>query len=161
MASIKHDSAYSLTTRLLLAYYSLTTRLLLAYYSRTTRLLTTRVLLAYCSRTARVLLTACLRPLSMCVSRHSNSETTRLMTGCTSSPTCVVKGGGIGGFGGGWLEHLRQWLGAQWPGLSPWLSRAARSRQGRRGEAQEPSSALPRGYLDPAAPQRRRGTRAW
>ena len=31
----------------------------------------------------------------------------------------MVKGGGIGGFGGGWLEQLRQWMCAQWPGLSP------------------------------------------
>ena len=23
----------------------------------------------------------------------------------------------IGGFGGGWLEHPRQWLGAEWAGL--------------------------------------------
>ena len=30
---------------------------------------------------------------------------------------CTVKGGGIGSFGGGSLEHPRQWLGAQWPGL--------------------------------------------
>ena len=27
------------------------------------------------------------------------------------------KGGEIGGFGGGWLEQSRQWLGAQWAGL--------------------------------------------
>ena len=26
---------------------------------------------------------------------------------------CMVKGRRTGGFGGGWLEHLRQWLGAQ------------------------------------------------
>eukprot|EP00964_Phaeocystis_antarctica_P004042 scaffold2172_cov65-Phaeocystis_antarctica.AAC.2 len=32
--------------------------------------------------------------------------------------TCMVKGGGdLGGFGGGWLEHLRQWLGAKWADL--------------------------------------------
>ena len=30
----------------------------------------------------------------------------------------MVKSGGTDG----WLEHLRQWLGAQWPGLSPWVS---------------------------------------
>ena len=30
---------------------------------------------------------------------------------------CMVNGGGIGGFGGGALEHPRQWLGAQWAGL--------------------------------------------
>ena len=28
----------------------------------------------------------------------------------------MAKRGGIGGFGGGALEHLRQWLGSQWPG---------------------------------------------
>ena len=32
--------------------------------------------------------------------------------------TCMVKGGGdLGGFGGGWLEHPRQWLGAKWADL--------------------------------------------
>ena len=31
----------------------------------------------------------------------------------------MVNGGGIGGFGGGSLEHPRQWLGAQWAGLFP------------------------------------------
>ena len=31
--------------------------------------------------------------------------------------TCMAKGDKIGGFGGGWLEHPRQWLGAQWAGL--------------------------------------------
>ena len=40
-----------------------------------------------------------------------------------------VTGGCIGGFGGGSLEHPRQWLGAQWAGLSPWECRAAQSRQ--------------------------------
>eukprot|EP00964_Phaeocystis_antarctica_P143146 scaffold108637_cov60-Phaeocystis_antarctica.AAC.3 len=49
----------------------------------------------------------------------------------------TVKGGEIGGFGGGWLEHPRQWLGAQWPDLSPWVSRNAQSRQARPEEAQE------------------------
>ena len=29
-----------------------------------------------------------------------------------------MKGGGIGGFGSGWIERLRQWLGAQWTGLA-------------------------------------------
>ena len=29
----------------------------------------------------------------------------------------MVKGGGIGSFGGGSLEHPRQWLAAQWLGL--------------------------------------------
>ena len=43
----------------------------------------------------------------------------------------MIKGGRIGGFGGGWKEHLRQWLGTQWPGLSPWVPRAAQSRQAR------------------------------
>ena len=38
------------------------------------------------------------------------------------------------------MEHPRRWLGGQWPGLSPWECRAARSRQARPGEAQEPTS---------------------
>ena len=29
----------------------------------------------------------------------------------------MVKRSEIGGFGGGWLEQPRQWLGAQWAGL--------------------------------------------
>ena len=28
-----------------------------------------------------------------------------------------VQGGAVGGGGGGWLEHLRQWLGARWAGF--------------------------------------------
>ena len=50
----------------------------------------------------------------------------------------MAKGGGIGGFGGGWLKHLRRRLGAQWPGLLPCVSRAAQSRQARPEEVQEP-----------------------
>ena len=30
----------------------------------------------------------------------------------------MVKGSGVGDFGGGALEHPRQWQGAKWPGLS-------------------------------------------
>ena len=59
--------------------------------------------------------------------------------------------GGMGGFGGGWLEQPRQWWGAQWAGLflgvpscpeppgAPWAGaqEAHRSRVG----------ALPRGAL--------------
>ena len=39
-----------------------------------------------------------------------------------------------------WLEHLRQWLGAQRPSLSIWLSVAAWSRQARPEQVQEPTS---------------------
>ena len=63
----------------------------------------------------------------------------------------VGKSGRIGGFGGGWLEHLRQWLCAQWPDLSPWVSQAARSHQARPEEAQELNSSLPRRHFDRAA----------
>ena len=31
----------------------------------------------------------------------------------------MVKCGGTGDFGGGWLERPRQWLRAQWPDLYP------------------------------------------
>ena len=51
----------------------------------------------------------------------------------------MVKGGGIGSFGGGSLEHPRQWLAAQWLGLFLGVYRAAQSRQVRLDEAQEPS----------------------
>ena len=50
----------------------------------------------------------------------------------------MVKGGEIGGFGGGSLEHPRQRLGAKWVGLCL-ECRAAWSRQARPGEALEPS----------------------
>ena len=59
----------------------------------------------------------------------------------------MVKGGGIGGFGGGWLEHPKPWLGTQWPGLSLRMSRAARSRQARPEEAREPTSGTPKQTL--------------
>ena len=43
----------------------------------------------------------------------------RLTSCLTASMTAwMVKGGEIGGFGGGLLEHPRQWLGAQWAGLA-------------------------------------------
>ena len=61
-------------------------------------------------------------------------------TGLPGTPvtTYMVKGGsGIGGFGGGWLEHLRPWLCTKWPGLSPWVSQAARSHQARPEETHE------------------------
>ena len=32
---------------------------------------------------------------------------------------CMVTGGEISGFGGGWLEHPRRWRSAQWRGLFP------------------------------------------
>ena len=48
------------------------------------------------------------------------------------SRTWMVNGCGIiGNSGGGELEHPRQWLGAQWAGLSPWECPTASSRQGR------------------------------
>eukprot|EP00964_Phaeocystis_antarctica_P138478 scaffold103143_cov42-Phaeocystis_antarctica.AAC.2 len=62
----------------------------------------------------------------------------------------------MGGFGGGSLEHPRQWLGAQWMGLSPWASRAARSRTNRGSpvEAQEPSRGAAKvAHFGHAAPQ--------
>ena len=50
----------------------------------------------------------------------------------------MVNGGEIGDSGGGWLEHPRQWLGAEWADLYPWECRVAQSRQARPKEAQEP-----------------------
>ena len=49
---------------------------------------------------------------------------------------------GIGEFGDGELEHLRQWLGAQWPSLSSGECRATQSRQMCPGEAHEPSAGI-------------------
>ena len=62
----------------------------------------------------------------------------------------MVKGGTIGAFGGGWLEHTRQWLGAQWAGLSlgvPTPTRAARHALRRRRSR---AGAVPRGHFDHA-----------
>ena len=59
----------------------------------------------------------------------------------------MVKGGEIGGFGGGWLKHPRQWLGTQWPGLSLRVRRANQSHQARPEEAQEPIWGAAKGAL--------------
>ena len=52
------------------------------------------------------------------------------------------------GFGGGSLEHPRQWLGAQWVGLFLGV-RVAQSRQARPEEAQKPSWGTAKGALRP------------
>ena len=57
----------------------------------------------------------------------------------------MVKGGGIGDFGGGQLEHPRRWPGANWRGLFPWECRAAQSRQAPPEEAQQPSWGAAKG----------------
>ena len=56
----------------------------------------------------------------------------------------MVEGVGIGGFGGGSLEHPRQWLGAQWAGLFLGVH-AAQNRQMRPEEAQVPSWGTAKG----------------
>ena len=49
------------------------------------------------------------------------------------------QGGEVGGFGGGWLEHPRQWLGA--PSAGRFLERrASHSCQARPGVEREPGS---------------------
>ena len=63
----------------------------------------------------------------------------------------MVKGSGIGSFGGGALEHPRQRLGAQWAGLSPGSAeppraarcglRRRRSRGGAGAEEAQPQEA--------------------
>ena len=58
----------------------------------------------------------------------------------------MVKGSEIGGFGGGELEHPKQWLGAGGP-ASSWECRTAQSRQGRSEEAKEPSWGTAKGPL--------------
>eukprot|EP00964_Phaeocystis_antarctica_P148691 scaffold115628_cov45-Phaeocystis_antarctica.AAC.1 len=46
----------------------------------------------------------------------------------------AVRGGETSDFRGGWLEHPRRWLGAQWPGtLRGHLAQAARQRGERLG----------------------------
>ena len=58
----------------------------------------------------------------------------------------------IGDFGGGWLGHPRQWLGAQWPGRLP-LGVSEPPRAGRRapGRRRGRARALPSGAFDRAA----------
>ena len=51
----------------------------------------------------------------------------------------MVKGGEIGGFGGGSLESQQQCLGTQWASLFLGVLRCDQSRQARTEEAQEPS----------------------
>ena len=50
-------------------------------------------------------------------------------------------------FGGGALEHPRQWLGAQWPGFSRWVCCTAQSHQARPEEAQEPKPGTAEGCI--------------
>eukprot|EP00964_Phaeocystis_antarctica_P063357 scaffold38022_cov48-Phaeocystis_antarctica.AAC.3 len=63
----------------------------------------------------------------------------------------MVKGGDIGDFGGGSLEHPKQWLCAQWAGLALGVPSCAQSHEARPEEVQEPSWALPRLHFDHAA----------
>jgi hypothetical protein len=53
--------------------------------------------------------------------RIANCSRKRALSLSTSSglggSTAAVESGGIGDFGGDWLEQPRQWLGAQWAGL--------------------------------------------
>ena len=63
----------------------------------------------------------------------------------------MVKGGEMGGLGGGELEHPRQWLGAQRPGFSP-ERRVIQSCQARPEEARGPTSGTAKGgHFDHAA----------
>ena len=55
----------------------------------------------------------------------------------------MVKRGEIGGCGGGWLEHPRQWLGTQWLGLAL----GVQSRQAHPGRCRSRAGALAKGEL--------------
>eukprot|EP00964_Phaeocystis_antarctica_P155508 scaffold124723_cov54-Phaeocystis_antarctica.AAC.1 len=59
----------------------------------------------------------------------------------------MVNGVGIGGFGGGSLEHPRLWLGAQWAGLSPGSAEPARAARRALSRRRSRPRALPRGAL--------------
>ena len=63
-------------------------------------------------------------------------------------------------FGGGALEHPRQWLGAQWPGFSRWECCTAESRQARPEEAQQPKPGTAEGYILAMLPSKS-VTQAW
>ena len=43
----------------------------------------------------------------------------KVIAGACMVSSFRVKGGEVGGLGGGSLEHERQWLDAQWAGLFP------------------------------------------
>ena len=74
-----------------------------------------------------------------------------LASPCLNGQSKAVK---TGDFGGGWLEHLRPWLGrpVAWP--LPRECRAARSRQARPEEAQEPSLGQRQGDTQAMLPHR-------
>ena len=59
--------------------------------------------------------TVSVQPLALMPS----TEASRRSVIFKSPHTYMVKGGRIGGFGGGWLEHQRLLLGARWVGLFP------------------------------------------
>eukprot|EP00964_Phaeocystis_antarctica_P059710 scaffold35485_cov76-Phaeocystis_antarctica.AAC.8 len=63
----------------------------------------------------------------------------------------MVKGGGIGGFGVGQLEHPRRWLGAQWAGLSRGSAEPARAARRALRRHRSRAGALPGGHFDHAA----------
>jgi len=50
--------------------------------------------------------------------RAPKEESSSEALGAAGGGAWMVKRGGIGGFGGGSLEHPRPWLGSQWLGLS-------------------------------------------
>ena len=70
------------------------------------------------------------------------------MTSCItkSASTWIAKGGEIDSFGGGYLEHPRQWQGAQRLASSS-ECRAGLSHQAHPEEAQEPSPGTAKGPL--------------
>ena len=57
-----------------------------------------------------------------------------------------AKRDGIGGVGGGWLEHPTRWLGAQWPGLSPPLGVPSCQARPRAAQVWCRARALPSGW---------------
>eukprot|EP00964_Phaeocystis_antarctica_P106993 scaffold71765_cov75-Phaeocystis_antarctica.AAC.2 len=59
----------------------------------------------------------------------------------------MVKGGKIGGFGGGLLEHPRQWLAAQWASLSPGGAEPVRAARRALRRRRSRPRALPRRAL--------------
>ena len=79
-------------------------------------------------------------------SRHGGAQARYHLVQGVTAVHLAVKRSEIGDFGGGSLEPLRRWLGAQWPGwassgwtpsgwASLWEYRAAQSRQARPEEA--------------------------
>eukprot|EP00964_Phaeocystis_antarctica_P027194 scaffold15318_cov36-Phaeocystis_antarctica.AAC.2 len=63
------------------------------------------------------------RPRRLAVRRESEEGAVERTGLIGDAHTWMARRSGIGDLGGGWLEHSRQWLGSQWPGLTVGVTR--------------------------------------